>query len=102
MIHPTSGKGRLGARVRVHELDSVPEELQGLTGTITRSFGHPDYAAHDVLLDTESSSELFWHYQLEHEVPSRHQGNAGRRPFTEVPSRGGLRSLRTLNPSEEN
>jgi hypothetical protein len=70
MIHPTSEKGRFGARVRVRELDSVPDELQGLAGTITRSFGHPDHAAHDVLLDAGSSSELFWHYQLEHEVPS--------------------------------
>ena len=30
MIHPTSGKGRLGTRVRVRELDSGPDELQGL------------------------------------------------------------------------
>lgn len=59
MIHPTSGKGRLGTRVRVRELDSVPDELQGLAGTIMRSFGHPDHAAHDVLLDGGVSSQLF-------------------------------------------
>jgi hypothetical protein len=70
MIHPTSGKGRLGARVRVREPDSVPDELQGLAGTIRRSFGHPDHAAHDVLLDSRGSSQLFWHYQLKDEVPS--------------------------------
>lgn len=102
MTPQTSGKGCLGARVRVREVDFVPEELQGLTGTITRSFGHPDHAAHDVLLDAGSSSELFWHYQLKHEVPSGHQGNAGRRSLTEVSGGGGLRSLRTPNPNEEN
>ena len=67
MIHPTSGKGRLGTRVRVRELDSVPEELQGLAGMIMSSFGHPDHAAHDVLLDGGVSSQLFWHYQLKDE-----------------------------------
>lgn len=67
MIYPTSGKGRLGTRVRVRELDSVPDELQGLAGTIMRSFGHPDHAAHDVLLDGGVSSQLFWHYQLKDE-----------------------------------
>jgi hypothetical protein len=51
MTPQTSGKGCLGARVRVREVDSVPAELQGLAGTITRSFGHPDHAAHDALLD---------------------------------------------------
>ena len=59
MIHPTSGKGRLGTRVRVRELDSVPDELLGLAGAIMRSFGHPDHAAaHDVLLDGGVSSQL--------------------------------------------
>ncbi len=69
MIHPTSGKGRLGTRVRVRELDSVPDELQGLAGTIMRSFGHPDHAAHDVLLDGRGSAQLFWHYQLKDQSP---------------------------------
>lgn len=69
MIHPTSGKGRLGARVRLRELDSVPEELRGLAGTITRSFGHPDHAVREVLLDGGGCSQLFWHYQLEEETP---------------------------------
>ncbi len=67
MGHPTSRKGRLGTRVRVRELDSVPEDLQGLTSTITRSFGHPDHAAYEVLLDGGVSSQLFWHYQLKDE-----------------------------------
>jgi hypothetical protein len=51
MTPQTSGKGCLGARVRLREVDSVPDELQGLVGTITRSFGHPDHAAHNVRLD---------------------------------------------------
>jgi len=55
--------------VRGRELDSVPNELRGLGGTIKRSFGHPDHAAHDVLLDGGGSSELFWHYQLRDEPP---------------------------------
>jgi hypothetical protein len=69
MIHPTSGKGRPGARVRARELDSVPEELQGRAGTIMSSFGHSDHAAHDVLLDGGVFSQLFWHYQLKDETP---------------------------------
>jgi hypothetical protein len=85
MGYPTSGKGRLGTRVRVRELDSVPEELRGLAGTTISNFGHPDHAAHDVLLEGGVSSQLFWHYQLEDE-PLRER----RRLPTEVFSRGGL------------
>ena len=70
MIHSTLSNGRLGARVRVRELDSVPDELQGLAGTITQSFGHPDHAAYEVLLDGGVSSQLFWHYQLKDETPN--------------------------------
>jgi hypothetical protein len=51
MTHATSGKGRIGARVRLRELDSVPDELRGLAGTITQSFGHQDPAAHEVGVD---------------------------------------------------
>ncbi len=67
MIHPTS-EGRIGAKVRLRELDSVPDELQGLSGTITQSFGHPDHAAHEVVLDG-GAPHLFWHYQLRDETP---------------------------------
>ena len=70
MIRSTLGNGRLGARVRVRELDSVPDELQGLAGTITQSFGHPDHAAYEVLLDGGASTQLFWHYQLKDETPN--------------------------------
>jgi hypothetical protein len=45
-------------------------ELQSLAGTITRSFGYPDHAAHDVLLAGGGFSELFWHYQLQEEAPN--------------------------------
>jgi hypothetical protein len=51
MIDPTSEEGRIGAKVRLRELDSVPDELQGLAGTITQSFGHQDPAAHEVGVD---------------------------------------------------
>jgi hypothetical protein len=70
MIYSTLGNGRLGARVRVRELDSVPDELQGLVDTITQSFGHLDHAAYEVLLDGGVSSQLFWHYQLKDETPN--------------------------------
>jgi hypothetical protein len=70
MICSTLGNGRLGARVRVCELDSVPDKLQGLAGTITQSFGHPDHAAYEVLLNGGVSSQLFWHYQLKDESPN--------------------------------
>ena len=69
MTYPPSGKVSIGARVRLRDLDSVPDELRGSVGTITRSFGHPDHAAQDVLLDGGVSSQLFWHYQLRDEVP---------------------------------
>ena len=53
----------------MRDLDSVPDELRGLAGTITRSFGHPDHAAHEVLLDDVGSTQLFWYYQLRDELP---------------------------------
>jgi hypothetical protein len=68
MTYPPSGKVSIGARVRLRDLDSVPDELRGSVGTITRSFGHLDHAAHEVVLEG-GSSQLFWHYQLRDEVP---------------------------------
>jgi len=68
MTYPPSGKVSIGARVRLRDLDSVPDELRGSVGTITRSFGHPDHAAHEVVLEG-GGSQLFWHYQLRDEVP---------------------------------
>jgi hypothetical protein len=79
MIHPTSEERRIGAKVRLRELDSVPDELQGLAGTITQSFGHPDHAAHEVVLDG-GDSHLFWHYQLRDETPDG--ASSERRPRT--------------------
>ena len=52
-----------GARVRVSETDPRPD-LRGLSGTITQSYGAPDYPAYEVLLD-DGRSQLFWHYYLE-------------------------------------
>ena len=57
-----------GARVKVRDSDPMPE-LRGLFGTITRSYGSPDYAAYEVLLDN-GRLELFWHHQLE-EAPKQ-------------------------------
>lgn len=88
MSHPTSGHSRVDARVRVRELDSVPGELRGLAGTITQSFGDPDHAAHEVLLDGRGSAQLFWHFQLKDEPSEERQGNTGRPISTEVPRRG--------------
>jgi hypothetical protein len=100
MIHPTSGKGRLGARVRVRTLDSVADELQSLAGTITRRLGHPDHAAHGVLLDGGDSSQLLWQYQLRDKTPRGRQGNAGRPMFTEALIRGDLTSSTPTRPNE--
>jgi hypothetical protein len=52
-----------GTRVRVSETDPRPD-LRGLSGTITQSYGAPDYPAYEVLLD-DGRSQLFWHYYLE-------------------------------------
>jgi len=50
-------------RVRVCE-PLLKSELRGQEGTITKSWGKPNYLALDVLLD-EGSSELFWAHELE-------------------------------------
>lgn len=34
-------------------------------GTVIRSYGHPDCAAYDVLLDGDAGPRLFWYHQLE-------------------------------------
>ena len=75
MIHPAPVKGRVNARVTVRDLDSVPDEMRGLAGTITRSFGHPDHAAHEVLLDDVGSTQLFWYYQLRDEPPGERRSS---------------------------
>jgi hypothetical protein len=61
-------QSRGGARVKVRESDPMLE-LRGLFGTITQSYGSPDYAAYEVLLDN-GRLELFWHHQLE-EAPKQ-------------------------------
>lgn len=50
--------------------------MRDLARTITRSFGHPDQPAHEVLLDDGGSIQLFWYYQLRDEPPGE------RRPST--------------------
>jgi hypothetical protein len=52
---------RMGTTVRV-ESPMYPE-LLGKTGTVTNSYGHPDYLALEVQLD-DGRRVLFWHYQL--------------------------------------
>ena len=79
MTHPTSRKGRLSARVRVRELDSVADELQSLDGTITQ-----DYAAQGVLLDGGSPRSCYGTDSWEDEAPRGCKGNAECLPFTEV------------------
>jgi hypothetical protein len=59
----TSEEALIGARVRVRE-PLLKSELRGQEGTITKSWGNPNYVALDVLLD-EGSSELLWHHELE-------------------------------------
>ena len=56
-------QARIGARVRVGESRLRPE-WRGLTGTISGTWGHPDYPALDVRLE-DGRSRLFWHHELE-------------------------------------
>jgi hypothetical protein len=39
-------------------------EWQGLTGTVSRKWGNPEYLALDVLLE-DGRTLLFWHHELE-------------------------------------
>jgi hypothetical protein len=52
-----------GVMVRVREGQRSPQ-FDGMLGTITQTFGHPDYAAVNALLE-DGRAELFWHHQLD-------------------------------------
>ena len=54
---------RLGMAVRVRE-DRRRPDLEGLQGTVQRTFGAPEYLAVDVWLE-DGHLELFWFYQLD-------------------------------------
>lgn len=54
---------RVGTVVWVREDLSRPECV-GMRGVVEESFGSPDYAALEVLLE-DGRRELFWYYQLE-------------------------------------
>jgi hypothetical protein len=58
-----SQEALIGTRVRVRQ-DYRLVHLRGQEGTIKNRWGDPNYLALDVLLDN-SSSELFWHHELE-------------------------------------
>lgn len=58
-----SNLARPGVVVRVREGYRKPQ-FDGMLGTITQTFGHPDYTAVDVLLE-DGRAELFWHHQLD-------------------------------------
>ncbi len=46
-------------------LESISRaEWRGKEGTITREWGHPNYAALDVLFG-DGGTQLFWHHELE-------------------------------------
>ena len=53
---------RTGTTVRVK--GPMYPELIGEVGTVTNSYGHPDYLAFEVRLG-DGRKVLFWHYQLE-------------------------------------
>ena len=59
----TSEEAVIGARVRVDE-SGWRSEWHGLTGTISRRWGNPEYLALDVLLE-DGRTQLFWHHELE-------------------------------------
>ncbi len=58
-----SQEARTGAMVRVKE-GYRKSDLVGLRGTVQKCWGHPDYAAVDVLLE-DGRIELLWFHQLE-------------------------------------
>jgi hypothetical protein len=58
-----SEDAQIGAKVRVG-YSGGRSEWRGLTGTVSRKWGHPEYLALDVLLD-DGRTQLFWHHELE-------------------------------------
>jgi len=58
-----SEEAQIGARVRVGE-SGLRSEWRGLTGTVSRKWGNPEYLALDVLLE-DGRTQLFWHHELE-------------------------------------
>ena len=58
-----SEQAQIGTKVRVG-YSGGRSEWQGLTGTVSRKWGHPEYLALDVLLD-DGRTLLFWHHELE-------------------------------------
>ena len=58
-----SEQAQIGAKVRVDYSGSC-SEWRGLTGTVSRKWGNPEYLALDVLLD-DRRKQLFWHHELE-------------------------------------
>jgi hypothetical protein len=59
-----SEEAMIGTRVRVHEESGRRSEWQGLTGTVSRKWGNPEYLALDVRLE-DGRTQLFWHHELE-------------------------------------
>jgi hypothetical protein len=58
-----SEEAQIGAKVRVG-YSVLPSEWRGLTGTVSRKWGNPEYLALDVLLE-DGRTQLFWHHELE-------------------------------------
>ncbi len=56
-------EARTGVRVRVKE-GYRKSDLIGMRGTVQQCWGHPDYAAVDVLLEN-GHAELLWFHELE-------------------------------------
>jgi hypothetical protein len=56
-------EARTGTTVRVKE-GYRKRDLVGMRGTVQKCWGHPDYAAVDVLLE-DGRMELLWFHQLE-------------------------------------
>jgi hypothetical protein len=59
-----SEQAQIGAKVRVGEESGRRSEWRGLTGTVSKKWGHPEYLALDVLLE-DGRTQLFWHHELE-------------------------------------
>jgi hypothetical protein len=63
VIFLESQEARTGAVVRVKE-GYRKTDLVGLRGTVQKCWGHPDYAAVDVVLE-DGRMELLWFHELD-------------------------------------
>ena len=70
-------QAQIGAKVRVGYSGRCLE-WRGLTGTVSRKWGNPEYLALDVLLE-DGRTQLFWHHELEEILQRAYAGSYAHR-----------------------